>query len=754
MNEEYIIDGTSIINNAEKERTLSPLLQLLLLLRNKGNNFYCYFDADTRYKLERDADKQIYQNLVKFGLDDYFVQVSSLDADEALLEQADAANAKIISCDNFEDYYDKYPWLAVQSNQRLIKVDVIAEKLIIDALHINMEVERNLVEVTKELVQLLESSSDRLHGVIDKYKKERQFGFIKRAGIGKNLFFSKKSVSDKNLDYTNTSTPVSFKLDIGQSGSIYYFCASDVKLKEEKPVEETVAALKDERQALQQAKQQIQEQTAKARAAIEQELQAVKSQNETLVEENKVLQEQVNTYKGTDNHTIKRLQAQQQEHLEAIEKLNEANELLMQTISKKGDEIDALKKRIAEIEAERDRVIIAKRKVEEESNELAMVVDVQGEKIKNLDEDLRSTLQMFEFQDLDEAESVQYDQLKKNYSIAVNALRRKNSKIMFLANNVQDLQRQLSMNVEETTDGGAANTNLDALLERIQELERANTALNEEVKSLSTAGEANSDTPKTPTYKSTQKTAKRKPLKAKPVTAEPAEEHSTDKEQEYSTNTSRPRRLAYKPKERIIQEIPRGELVDWWNNLSEDWQKAFNQAVLSRGEILNIPSDEQLRSLFERQKIDIVGSGILLFGLNQLSFKLNDLSGIKDLKQITELNLSGHDFTDLDGIDELPALEYLNCTSNRIGTLRHIRKLFNLKTLIIRDNDLINLDGIEDLEELEYLNGLYNQSLRSIAGVEDLSKLQVLCVPNYKTRIINELKKLRKVNPNVEVRNV
>ncbi len=731
MNEEYIIDGTSIICNAEKEQTLAPLLQLLILLKNQGNDFYCYFDADTRYKFEKEVDKQVYQNLIKFGMEQHFVQVSHLDADVPLLEQADAMQAKIISCDRFESYYETYPWLVEQRDKRIIPIEVIAEKLILEKLNINTEVERDVVQLAVELVHIIEKEANNLHGTIDKYKKERQFGFVKRANVGKNLFFAKTSVSDKNLDYTVTGTEVTFKIDMSKSGSIYYFCATDVRLKEITTPDQKIDLLANENKNLKATKDKIQEQTAEAKANFERQLQNLEAKYQQLEQSNKTLQKEVATYKGSDNQTIKKLEQQKKELLQQRDNAIAQKEALDQTIIQKNKEIESLKAKISELQEMQENIILTNKKHKEETNQLAVVVDVQEEKIKDLDEDLKNTLKMFEFQDLEDADSVAYNQLKQDYMVAVNSIKRKNSKIIFLTNNINDLRRQLTLNTEQVT-GSAAS--IDDLMERIKELEKANATLSEEVKNIST-------TPATRRRSRTKKETE-------------AEEYHSDSEVISAPSSSRPSKLQNKPKPRDVKEIPRSELLDWWHNLSENWQKAFNQGVLSRGEILSIPSEEQLRSIFERKKIDIVGSGILLYGLNQLSFKLEDLSGLKDLKHITELNLSGHNFTDMEGINDLPNIELLNCTSNRISTLRHIRKLEKLKTLIIRDNDLVNLDGVEDLDELEYLNALYNQKLRSIGGVEDLENLQVLCVPNYKTKIIRELNKLKKVNPEVEVRNV
>ena len=725
MQEEFIIDGTSIL---KENRSFSPLLQLLLILKNKKNNFYCYFDGNTRYQFEKDVDKQLYQNLIKFGLEEYFIQVSNLDSDVPLLEQADKIGARIISNDNYENYRSEYNWLVHRKAERLIDIHIVEERLVIKQLDIDENIQNDTTILMSNLVQLLEKEGGRLEGKIDKYKKDREFGFIKRNGIGRNIFFSKNSITDEKLDVTQLGTEVSFDIGVGQSGNIYYFAATNIQIKKAASDKKNLEVLSGENKILKETKDELQAQNAKARAELETRIQALRNSNEQLEKDKEVLAKELETYKGTKDQIIRRL-----------ESLKEAlkSEILVfkQKIAHKDEEINELKNQLIGLREELDKIIVSKKAKDAESNELAVVVDVQSEKIRDLDEDLKNTLQMFEFQDLDEASSLQFEQLKKDYSVAVNSLRSKNAKIIFLTNNINDLRKQLTLNTEEVI-GNIQPTNMDELLTRIQELERANTELSKQVNTISK------------TSPKPRKTSRR-------PKAQVSDEEENHSDSEYSSAPSSSRPSYYKEvEEPKIEEIPYDELKNWWYNLNDDWQKAFNQGVLSRGEILQIPSEEQMRSIFEKQKIDIVGSGILLYGLNQLSFKLKDFSGLKDLKQITELNLSGHEFTDLEGVQELQKLELLNCTSNRIASLTYIKKLENLKTLIIRDNDLVNLDGIDELEELEYLNALYNQKLRTIGGVEDLENLQVLCVPNYKTRIIKQLAKLEKVNPNVEVRNV
>ena len=729
MSQEYIIDGTSIIEKLSGTTSFTPLVQLLVELHKRNLPFYCYFDADTRFKFDSNKEKQLYQNLIKFGLPDYFVQVSGLDADATILTQAEATGGIIVSIDAFTAYREEFIFL--QDEKRVLQPLLDGNKLLLkqDGLDvfvnfINTDLEGQLAD----LVNRLEGDKEHLIGVIDKYKEARDFGFIKRPLAEQKLFFKKEDVADDTLDFTKAGQEVAFEIGVGESGGIYFFCAKNIVKRNQLDAKEKATQLADENKILKASKEALQKQTATAKAKIETQLQETTTLNKDLREEVLGLKEQLELYKSTDNEVIRRLEEQKEMLISENDGLNDEIKMLNEIILQKDREIEALRAELNHLRTLQEESIHTIEEQKQEANELSLTVDVQHDKILGLDDDLRSTLKLIEIQDLEEAESMRYEQLKKDYQILQKSVRQKNSRILFLTSSINDLERQLAYNTSEVVGQSAQ---VEHLLERIQELERTNMELTRKVEEIS---------------------VKRKTRKSKPK-EEVYETASFVDADEDIVMASKPSSEKKNPKP-IIKKIPNDELENWWNGLEEQWKKAFNQGVLSRGEVLTMPTYEQLQSLFERKKIDIVGSGILLYGLNQLSFKLNNLTGLKDLKQITELNLSGHEFTEMEGITELPHLKLLNCTSNKVSTLRNIKNLKGLKKLIIRDNDMINLDGIEELEELEYLNVLYNRGLRTISGVEMLEHLKVLGVPNFKTRIIKQLDKILKQNPNLEVRNV
>lgn len=192
------------------------------------------------------------------------------------------------------------------------------------------------------------------------------------------------------------------------------------------------------------------------------------------------------------------------------------------------------------------------------------------------------------------------------------------------------------------------------------------------------------------------------------------------------------RRVPVRP---AVTGLAAAELRAWWLALSPDWQRAFNQAVLGRGETVSLPDVGQLRLLHETEELEIVGNGILLFGMRQLSFQLTDLSGLTGLRQLRRLNVSGHALAHLRELADFPALEYLNATANRITTLRGINRLPRLHTLVLRDNRLRTLSGVQHLKSLRHLDVLYNNGLQQIGGVEALPLLEELVVPGHKNAV-------------------
>ncbi len=210
-------------------------------------------------------------------------------------------------------------------------------------------------------------------------------------------------------------------------------------------------------------------------------------------------------------------------------------------------------------------------------------------------------------------------------------------------------------------------------------------------------------------------------------------------------------RLEERKRPKQLECISKIALENRWLELSDDWKKALQHAFLRQGETIYLPSEKDLRALFRTEKLEIIGNGILLFGLEQLSFKLSDLSGLQYFSQLKELNLAGNNLKNLKGIEHLKHLELLNLTANQLTTLRGLRYLKGLKSLLVRDNKLKNLSEIQHLTQLEILDCIHNNNLQSLGFLMEITTLHQLYVYDFKEVIQKEVEALKMKLPNLDI---
>ncbi|NJN77403.1 MAG: hypothetical protein HC803_02990 [Saprospiraceae bacterium] len=199
-------------------------------------------------------------------------------------------------------------------------------------------------------------------------------------------------------------------------------------------------------------------------------------------------------------------------------------------------------------------------------------------------------------------------------------------------------------------------------------------------------------------------------------------------------------RLEQRKRPKKLADISKEELESRWWELSDEWKKAFQHTFLRNGETLFLPTEKDLRALFSTEKLEIVGNGILLFGLEQLSFKLTDLSGLEHFTNLKELNLAGNNLKNLSGIAHLKRLELLNLTANNITTLRGIRHLKKLKYLFVRDNILKNLSEIQHLKKLEIFDCINNNQLNSIGKLTERTHFENCIFMILKVKFVRKWK--------------
>jgi cold shock CspA family protein/uncharacterized small protein (DUF1192 family) len=377
-------------------------------------------------------------------------------------------------------------------------------------------------------------------------------------------------------------------------------------------------------------------------------------------------------------------------------------ELKNQFLEEKSDKIEALEAEIKRLKVEQKRQAETHQKEGEamrlERNELAIAVGFQEQKIQNLDEDLQETLKLFKDNNIDATDLVMYEKMKTNYTVLQDSVKQKEARIIFLRNNIQMLHHEL-----DHLESMDSVKEVQQLRYKIESLERVNTELQLQLNVII-------------------------------------------KNKNKNKNENKNKKLNKK-----VTDLTNDDLKNWWRGLTNEWQMAFNQVFFARGEVTNLPSPEELKSLLATEKIEIIGERILFGGFKRLTFKLSDFSGLTELQFIESVNLSGHNISNTNGLNHLNHLKVLNLTGNNLTQIGYSAAFKSVTSLIVRDNLLANLEGLEIFENLEFLDISDNANLVSLSVLDKLEKLAVLRIgfaPNLKKQIV----RLKMMQPNIEVR--
>ncbi len=201
------------------------------------------------------------------------------------------------------------------------------------------------------------------------------------------------------------------------------------------------------------------------------------------------------------------------------------------------------------------------------------------------------------------------------------------------------------------------------------------------------------------------------------------------------------------------------EVRHWWNSLNKDWRK-----LLIIGENLSPnPTNKQLLNFSNKTSVRICG-----YRKGYKDYKIKNLKPLAILKNLKKLECNHLYLKSLEGIGSLQKLKSLDFSHSKIISVKGIENAKNLISLYIPYSDsLISISGIENctkmdslvllcygkiniqpiskLSELRYLNlGYYTKSLKAISK---LKKLEFLNCESIKTlRPIKELYNLKVLN--------
>lgn len=140
----------------------------------------------------------------------------------------------------------------------------------------------------------------------------------------------------------------------------------------------------------------------------------------------------------------------------------------------------------------------------------------------------------------------------------------------------------------------------------------------------------------------------------------------------------------------------------WWEGLSDQWKKAFNEAMLNKGPVTDMPDNNGFNWIIDCPNYRFAGPKA---PHPNMSFELTDLMGLEEMSQA----------------------EMISVTHHQVVSIRPISNLIGLTSLFLNDNQLHNLEGVEKMKLLKFLVVGSNEikSLKPIGGLMNLETLQV-----------------------------
>lgn len=192
-----------------------------------------------------------------------------------------------------------------------------------------------------------------------------------------------------------------------------------------------------------------------------------------------------------------------------------------------------------------------------------------------------------------------------------------------------------------------------------------------------------------------------------------------------------------------ITNADKGKYQNWWNDLSDKWKKAINQAVFQKGEITDDLTIEEIHSLWYSEALRFAGPEAMF---PNLTFEIGDLEAVKDFPKLKTLVATNSGIQSLKPIANLIALEALFVMDNQLKELTGIEKMVNLKKLYFQNNQVTSIAPMKKLTNLvdvfafdnkiTTLQGLTENHSRNLTNFrilpnEDLPQKEIIRTENH-----------------------
>ncbi len=166
----------------------------------------------------------------------------------------------------------------------------------------------------------------------------------------------------------------------------------------------------------------------------------------------------------------------------------------------------------------------------------------------------------------------------------------------------------------------------------------------------------------------------------------------------------------------------------WWDSLTPPWKRAFNEMAVKQS--VTDPAD--ILTVFTMQHLEVVRFAGPRAPFPNMTFELEDLSGLRNLPDIKIVVVNFHQLTGLNEIGHLHALESLFVMNNQLTSIEGVETLMHLKEFYFTGNQVQSLLPLTLLTQLHtiYCNQNKIQSLEGVGEQHRGQLKQFVCLPN------------------------
>lgn len=167
----------------------------------------------------------------------------------------------------------------------------------------------------------------------------------------------------------------------------------------------------------------------------------------------------------------------------------------------------------------------------------------------------------------------------------------------------------------------------------------------------------------------------------------------------------------------------------WWNNLTTEWKRAFNEVALQRNQSTDDLPDDLLCVIFTSANHRFAGPTA---PYPNMTFELTDMSGLVGLPNVEIVVITYHQLRHIEEVTNMTKLRSLFVYNNQITSLKGIENHTQLIDLYVQNNLLTTIEQVEKLVNLRalYCSNNLISDLKGVGRQHTDALEQFFCMPN------------------------